>query len=169
MSSDALQLTKEEIEGLRELTGLLNNTDALQLTKEETEGLRKLIRHLNHEADAIELRTTATATVTGPLTTEEAENLLGKLIRLLNPYTRIMRYPPGDPPANGHVVPRVADDILAKLAQFQLEVDKPLWQPSRRKLLVLGFQRTATDHQKSCPDGVPSSYHGERAPTLLDH
>jgi len=62
------------------------------------------------------------ATLTTPMTTEDAEQLLGTLIRLLNPYAKTMHYPPGDPP-NSIAEERAPDPAPARLPQFQLEVD----------------------------------------------
>src|ERR1700745_3705173 len=56
-------------------------------------------------------------------TPPQAEQLLGTLIRVLNPYTKIMHYPSGDPPAGEVAAPRVEGAARAGLAQFQLEVD----------------------------------------------
>jgi hypothetical protein len=65
-----------------------------------------------------------------PITAVEAEILLGTLIRSLNPYTKIMHYPPGNlDPARVAELERKqegedADEaVKAKLAQYQIEVD----------------------------------------------
>ena len=61
-----------------------------------------------------------------PMTTEEAERLLGTLIRLLNPYAQTMHYPRGDLPPDAEAVREQAAPLAVagnNLAQFQLEVD----------------------------------------------
>jgi hypothetical protein len=60
-----------------------------------------------------------------PATTEDAEHLLGTLIRLLNPYAKTMHYPRGDVPADAKQVQAALPPsaLSYKLAQFQLEVD----------------------------------------------
>ena len=62
------------------------------------------------------------AAATSPMTTEDAEQLLGTLIRLLNPYAKTMHYPPGNPP-NSIAASRAPDPAPDRLPQFQLEVD----------------------------------------------
>jgi hypothetical protein len=60
-----------------------------------------------------------------PMSTEQAEGLLGTLIRNLNPYTDIMHYPPGnpDPPRVTKLQRNQNKEDKAKLAQYQIEVD----------------------------------------------
>jgi hypothetical protein len=60
------------------------------------------------------------------ISTKEAEQLLGTLIRLLNPYAQTMHYPRGNVPADAATVREEAAPRSApsnELAQFQLEVD----------------------------------------------
>jgi hypothetical protein len=72
------------------------------------------------------------------MTNEQAEQLLGMLIRLLNPYTNTMYYPSGDPQAGFEVEGALAEGDRKALEerrrkaleearevfpQFQLEVD----------------------------------------------
>jgi hypothetical protein len=68
-----------------------------------------------------------------PMTTEDAEKFVGTLIRRLNPYTNIMHYPPGNPQqaernaetlkSAQEMADRTDNAVIAKLAQYQFEVD----------------------------------------------
>jgi len=71
-------------------------------------------------------------TLMPPMTTEDAERLLGTLIRRLNPYTNVMHYPADNlqKEQNGKELKLKQEDedkkntaVIAQLAQYQLEVD----------------------------------------------
>ena len=60
-----------------------------------------------------------------PVLTQEAEHLLGTLIRLLNPYAQTMHYPRDGLPSDAAIRAEAAAPAAAhdKLSQFHFEVD----------------------------------------------
>jgi hypothetical protein len=78
------------------------------------------------------------------MTTEDAEALLGTLIRVLNPYTNIMHYPPGNPgPERVTELEQRQEDNgnRAKLAQYQFEVDNRYGSQNGGDYLSWEFKR----------------------------